>query len=65
MTFSAWMKKRKLKDAQAAELFGCHRAHISKVRRGVINPSFELAQRIYKESKGRVDLASWDRADSA
>mgnify|MGYP002260339733 CR=1 FL=1 len=46
MMISDWMQAQGLKDAQAAELFGCERSHFSKVRRGKVRPGTDLCLKV-------------------
>ena len=46
MNISDWMQAKGLKDAEAAELFGCERSHFSKVRRGKARPGTDLCLRV-------------------
>lgn len=59
MTFGKWLQLTKTSDAQAAVLFGRDRAHISKLRRGKVKPSFELMCVIREKTEGAVPLDSW------
>jgi hypothetical protein len=59
MTFDKWLELTKTDDAAAAELFGRDRAHISKIRRRKVMPSFDLMLVIRDKTEGAVPLDSW------
>jgi transcriptional regulator with XRE-family HTH domain len=42
MEFENYMKKNNLTQAEAAEKIGCGREHLSKILRGLKNPSSKL-----------------------
>lgn len=62
MTFDKWLELSKIDDPAAAKMFGRHRAHISKLRRGTSTPSYELMLLIREISEGAVTLDSWASA---
>ena len=55
MKLQDWMDLRKVGDEQLAARVNVSRASISRVRRGKMNPSMELARRIYAETGGQVE----------
>jgi hypothetical protein len=59
MTFAKWLDLTQTSDADAAKLFARDRAHISKLRRGKVTPSYELMLLIRDKSDGAVTLDSW------
>ena len=59
MTFAQWLDQSNISDAEAAKRFARDRAHISKLRRGKVRPSYELMLLIAKVSKGEVGLETW------
>lgn len=65
MTLSDWITTNGLTDERAADLFGCDRAHVSKLRRGRCRPSLDLMVRIRDATKGAVSLDSWADAVTA
>ena len=62
MTFQKWLQLTETSDDAAAKLFGRDRSHISKIRRGVVKPSFDLMVTIRDKTEGAVPLESWARA---
>lgn len=59
MTFAKWLELSSIDDAKAARMFCRDRAHISKLRRGKVIPSYELMLVIRDVSDGAVTLDSW------
>ena len=59
MTFAKWLELSSIDDAKAAQMFRRDRAHISKLRRGKVTPSYELMLSIRDASDGAVTLDSW------
>jgi len=59
MTLGEWMRKSGLGDDQMAALVKTDRANLSRLRRGKQRPSWELAARIEKATKGAVPVGSW------
>ena len=59
MTFAKWLELSSIDDAKAARMFRRDRAHISKLRRGKVTPSYELMLLIRDVSDGAVTLDSW------
>lgn len=59
MTFEKWLELTQTDDAAAAALFKRDRAHISKIRRGKVTPSFDLMIVIRDKTEGAVPLDSW------
>lgn len=54
MKLSDYMKAARLTDAKFAEKINRDRAHVSRLRRGVQKPSFELAEEIARVTGGKV-----------
>jgi len=54
MTLSDWMSHKGLDDASLGELVGRDRTRISRIRRGLSLPSFELFRELHKLSKGKL-----------
>lgn len=65
MTLPEYMQAKGLKDHQAAELFGYDRSTVSKLRRGLLLPSYDQMLAIEASTDGAVTLRSWDRLRSA
>lgn len=65
MTFAKWLELSNIDDAKAARMFARDRAHISKLRRGKVTPSYELMLLIRDKSDGAVTLDSWQRPEPA
>jgi len=61
MTFAQWLQQVQWSDDEAAKRFSRDRAHISKLRRGKVRPSYDLMILINKVSKGEVGLDTWQR----
>ena len=59
MTFQQWLYRCGMNDSAAAELLDRNRAHISKLRRGKANPSYDLMVAVRDASGGKVSLDSW------
>lgn len=49
-----WMRREGIDDAALAQAVKSHRGTVSRIRRGVNNPSWVLAARIKAFTKGRV-----------
>lgn len=60
MTLHEYMQAEGLKDHHAADMFGCDRATVSKMRRGVITPSYPMMLAIRDKTDGKVTLESWE-----
>jgi hypothetical protein len=54
MKLSDWMEIQELDDERLGALVQASRVTISRIRRGLNRPSWELAGRIKKASKGAV-----------
>ena len=59
MTFDKWLELSQIDDTTAGTMLGRNRAHISKLRRGKVTPSYELMLAIRDASEGAVTLESW------
>ena len=55
MKLHEWMEWRGVRDAVLAERLDVSRATVSRVRRGKMQPSLDLARRIYAETAGQVE----------
>lgn len=55
----AYLTAEGIKDADFAPLIDRDRSMVSKLRRGIVRPSIELADVIEKATSGRVPLRSW------
>lgn len=54
-----YMDREGLKDADFAPKIERDRSMVSKLRRGVVRPTLELADRIERETNGAVPIRSW------
>lgn len=57
-----YMTKKQLTDAQMAQLVGRDRSVITKIRRGQMRPSLELAGIIEDATGGEVPMQAWREA---
>lgn len=51
---SAWMADIKWNDGRLAYEIKCSRSHVTKLRLGKVEPSFDLARRIHSVTEGKV-----------
>lgn len=68
MKLHEWMAKNAVDDAEMASRTGTDRTTISRVRRGLNRPSWDLALKIVEETERKVtleDLAALDPAHPA
>lgn len=61
----AYLTEEGIKDAEFAPRISRDRSMVSKLRRGVIKPTLELAGTIERETGGKVPMHSWVEAHSA
>lgn len=54
-----YMKERKLGDAELATLIARDRSMVSKLRRGVVRPTLDVAAAIETATKGAVPMQAW------
>lgn len=54
MKLDHWMTKNKIRDGVFAAQIGTSQATISRVRRGIHRPSWQLMDDIYEASGGKV-----------
>lgn len=54
-----YMKQEKVSDADLSATIGRDRSIVSRLRRGKITPTLEIAAAIEKATKGHVTMASW------
>lgn len=55
----AYLNRAGIKDADFAPLIGRDRSMVNKLRRGVVRPSLDLANRIEQATDGAVPMRSW------
>ncbi|MFV1919159.1 hypothetical protein VPH46_06970 [Sphingomonas sp. MJ1 (PH-R8)] len=55
----AYLNRERIKDADFAPLIGRDRSMVSKLRRGLVRPTLELADRIEQKTNGEVPIRSW------
>ena len=65
MTLTEYMQAHGLSDAQLAEIVGCDRTRINRLRRGIGAPSWRLAGAIRKATNGEVDLVATLESEAA
>lgn len=56
MDLRTWRSKEEKSQVVVAELLGITQSHLSKIEKGVAEPSLNLARRINKLTKGEVTL---------
>lgn len=54
-----YMKEEGINDAVFASKIGRHRSVVSKLRRGLLQPTLGIAAAIEAQSGGRVTMQSW------
>lgn len=59
MQLSDYMTKLALTDDQVADAIGRNRVSVSRLRRGVQQPSFETIKRINEFTDGQVSPNDW------
>lgn len=50
-----------IKDAEFADRIGRDRSMVSKLRRGIVKPTIDLAAKIEEQTGGAVTMQSWAR----
>jgi transcriptional regulator with XRE-family HTH domain len=60
----AYLERNGIKDAEFAPRIGRDRSMVSKLRRGIVRPTLDLAATIEAETHGEVPMRSW-LADSS
>lgn len=55
----SYLTDNKIKEADFAPLIGRDRSMVSKLRRGVVRPSIDLADLIERVTDGAVTMKSW------
>ncbi|APR52012.1 helix-turn-helix domain-containing protein [Sphingomonas koreensis] len=58
-TLDAFLDRHGIKDADFAPRIGRDRSMVSKLRRGVVRPTIDLAATIERETGGEVTMQSW------
>ncbi|MDF2382456.1 hypothetical protein JMG10_13320 [Nostoc ellipsosporum NOK] len=61
----AYLTAEGIKDADFAPLIDRDRSMVSKLRRGIVRPSIELADTIEKSTGGAVPIRAWLPDESA
>jgi len=59
MRLSDWMKERDCNDEALGIKLGVDRVTVSRIRRGLNRPSWELAARIKQITRGAVTADDW------
>lgn len=54
-----YLKDKGIGDAEFAPLIGRDRSMVSKLRRGIVRPTLDLADAIERETGGAVPIRSW------
>lgn len=54
-----YLKREKIGDAEFAPLIERDRSMVSKLRRGIVRPTIDLADAIEKATGGEVPMKSW------
>lgn len=55
----AYLKRKETSDAEFAPLIGRDRSMVSKLRRGLVRPTLDLADVIEKVTGGEVPIRAW------
>jgi hypothetical protein len=55
----AYLKRNGINDADFAPLIGRDRSMVSKLRRGIVRPTIDLAAVIEEKTQGAVPLRAW------
>ena len=58
MTFEAFMAAQNLTDGQMAEIIGCDRSYVLKLRNGKV-PSPSMIRKIAEKTGGEVQFDDW------
>lgn len=59
----AYLRDAEIGDADFAPLIGRDRSMVSKLRRGIVRPTLDLAAVIERVTEGRVPMHSWIRPE--
>lgn len=59
MHLSDWMTLKEARDGDLAEVLAVDRSTIAKLRLRQAEPSFRLARKIQRITKGKVTLMDW------
>jgi len=59
MHLSDYMAKNRLKDAEVAAAIGRSRVSVSRYRRRLIRPEFEIIEAVKEFSNGKVKFEDW------
>lgn len=62
MDLKTWRTREGKSQVVVAELLGITQSHLSKIEKGVAEPSLSLARRINKHTKGAVTLDDMAKA---
>ena len=54
MNIQTYMDKKKLRDGEMAELLGCNKTTVWRVRTGDTDPSPDLVKKIFRVTGGKV-----------
>jgi transcriptional regulator with XRE-family HTH domain len=65
MTLPDYMTQFGMTDDRAAEIFGYDRTTISRLRRGILTPSYEKMMAIQDITHGAVTVESWSALKAA
>lgn len=65
MKLADWMEKQKIDDEAFGAMVDAHRVTISRIRRGINQPSWDLAGRITEATKGKVTASDFVNSMSA
>jgi hypothetical protein len=60
-----YLKRKKIGDAEFAPLIERDRSMVSKLRRGIVRPTIDLADAIEKATDGEVPMKSWVQPEQA
>lgn len=55
----AYLKQRRITDAQFASVIGRDRSMVNRLRHGTVRPTLELAAAIERETGGHVPMLAW------
>jgi transcriptional regulator with XRE-family HTH domain len=64
MTLPDYMTQFGMTDDRAAEIFGYDRTTISRLRRGILTPSYDKMMEIQDKTHGAVTVESWSALKS-
>jgi len=54
-----YLSRERIRDAEFADRIGRDRSMVSKIRRGIVRPTIDLAAIIERETNGEVTMQSW------